>query len=307
MTLRILVTGSSGLIGRTITRRLRTEGMEVAELDLRADAPQSRGDLCDRDRLAQALQGVAGIIHLAAVSRVIDGERDPARCWRVNAEATGDVLRLAAAAMPRPWVIYASSREVYGQQDALPVPEHAPLRPKNIYARSKAEAERLVGEGRRAGLQTAILRFSNVYGDTRDHADRVVPAFARAAALAGQATSEVRVDGSDCTFDFTYVADVADGILRVVRLLRDGETALPPIHFVTGTQTSLGQLALLARSVGGPSLGIVDAPPRTFDVHRFAGDPTLAERLLGWRATTQLAAGFRALANAYREELAPVV
>lgn len=304
MTLRILVTGSSGLIGRALTRLLRAEGIEVAELDLRADAPQSRGDVCDRDRLGRALQGVGGVLHLAAVSRVIDGERDPARCWRVNAEATGDLLRLAAAATPRPWVIYASSREVYGQQDALPVPEHAPLRPKNIYARSKAEAERLMGESRRAGLQTAILRFSNVYGDTRDHADRVVPAFARAAALAGRAGGEVRVDGSDCTFDFTYVADVAGGILRVVRLLRDGETALPPIHFVTGIQTSLGQLALLARSVGGPSLRIVDAPPRNFDVHRFAGDPEQAERLLGWRATTKLATGFEKLAEAYRREMA---
>jgi nucleoside-diphosphate-sugar epimerase len=304
MTLRILVTGSAGLIGRAVSRLLRAEGIEVAELDLRADQPRSRGDLCDRDRLGTALQGVGGVIHLGAVSRVIDGERDPARCWRVNSEATGDLLRLAALATPRPWIVYASSREVYGQQDALPVPEHAPLRPKNIYARSKAEAERLMGESRIAGLQTAILRFSNVYGDTRDHADRVVPAFARAAALAGQGGGEVRVDGRDCTFDFTYVADVADGILRVVRLLRDGETALPPIHFVTGIQTSLGQLASLARSVGGPSLRIVDAPPRNFDVHRFAGDPAQAERLLGWRATTELAAGFEKLAEAYRREMA---
>jgi nucleoside-diphosphate-sugar epimerase len=303
MTLRVLVTGSSGLIGRAVSLLLRAEGTEATGLDLRGSAPQSRGDLCDADRLAQAMQGVGGIIHLAAVSRVIDGERDPERCWRVNAEATGTLLRMAARAASRPWVIYASSREVYGQQDELPVPEDAPLRPKNIYARSKAEAERLVGEARAAGLRAAILRFSNVYGDTRDHADRVVPAFARAAALAASAAAEIRVDGEDCTFDFTHVADVADGVLRVVRLLQGGECALPPIHFVSGDQTSLGELAALARTVGGPSLRILEAPPRNFDVHRFAGDPARAERLLGWRATTPLEHGFARLAAAYRAQI----
>ncbi|HEV8389882.1 MAG TPA: NAD(P)-dependent oxidoreductase [Dongiaceae bacterium] len=304
MTQRILVTGSAGLIGRTVTRLLRAAGTDVAELDLRGESQQSRGDVCDPDRLASAMRGAAGIIHLAAVSRVIDGERDPARCWRVNAEASGALLQAAIRAAGRPWVIYASSREVYGQQDHLPVAEDAPLRPKNIYARAKAEAERLAGEARAAGLRTAILRFSNVYGDTRDHVDRVVPAFARAAALARRGGGEVRVDGKDCTFDFTHVADVADGIVRVAGLLRDGEAALPAIHLVGGHQTSLGRLAALARAIGGPALRVVEAPPRGFDVHRFAGDPARAERLLGWRATTALAAGFETLANAYLRELA---
>lgn len=302
---RILVTGSAGLIGQAVIRPLRAAGTVVTEIDLRGDAPQARGDLCEPDQLARAMEGAAGIIHLGAVSRVIDGERDPARCWRVNAEATGALLTMAARSPARPWVIYASSREVYGQQEALPVPEDAPLRPKNIYARAKAEAERLVGEARGAGLRTAILRFSNVYGDTRDHSDRVVPAFARAAARAQRAGADVRVDGKDCTFDFTHVADVADGILRVVRLLRDGEAELPAIHFVSGHQTSLGQLALLARAAGGPSLRIVEAAPRNFDVHRFAGDPSRAEHLLGWRATTQLADGFKALAQAFAREFTP--
>lgn len=298
MTSRILVTGSAGLIGRAVIPLLRAEAAEVEELDLRADTPQSRGDLCDPDRITRAMQGVGGIIHLGAVSRVIDGERDPARCWRVNADATGALLRMAARAELPPWVIYASSREVYGQQDELPVPEDAPLRPKNIYARSKAEAERLVGEARAAGLRTAILRFSNVYGDTSDHADRVVPAFARAAAAGGI----IRVDGAGCTFDFTHVADVADGILRVVRLLDAGRSDLPPVHFVSGIETSLGALAELALAAGGPRVSAKEAPPRSFDVHRFRGDPANAERLLGWRATTGLELGFTRLVAAYRAE-----
>ena len=297
---RILITGSAGLIGRAVGASLRRADNHIIGLDIRADDPSDLGDLCDADRVAAAMRDVDGILHLGAVSRVVAGERDPDHCRRVNVEGTRGLLDLALKNRARPWVIYASSREVYGQQDKLPVMEDAPLRPMNVYARSKTEAERLVDAAREAGLRTAILRFSNVYGDTDDHADRVVPAFARAAALAGRGPQEIRVDGANCTFDFTHITDTVDGILRVARLLQAGETGLPPIHLVTGQATSLGELAALAARIGGPSLRVTEAPPRGFDVYRFAGDPTRAAQLLGWRATTFVEQGFTALADAFR-------
>ncbi len=290
--LRILLTGAAGLIGRALTPRLQAAGFTVVPFDLKADPP---GDVTDAAALRDVLRGADGIIHLAAVSRVIDGERNPDLCRRTNADATRALLQLALQRERRPWFIQASSREVYGQQDALPVPEDAPLAPRNVYARSKVEVERLTDAARADGMTTAILRFSNVFGDTLDHADRVVPAFARAAATGGT----VRVDGADCTFDFTHVSDVSDGILRVVNLLSAGERALPPIHFVSGRQTSLGQLADLAVRLGS-DVRRVEAPARSFDVHRFCGDPRRAEALLGWRAATPLESGFARLMEAYR-------
>ncbi|HEY3147155.1 MAG TPA: NAD(P)-dependent oxidoreductase, partial [Dongiaceae bacterium] len=237
--LRILVTGSEGLIGRALRRLLSEQGIATGGLDPRSERDEERGDVCSKDDVTRALRGVAGIVHLGAVSRVIDAERDPHLCRRVNEEGTRTVLAAALAAAPRPWIIYGSSREVYGQQDRMPVREDAPLRPKNVYARGKVAAEGLVIQAREAGLATAILRFSNVYGDVHDHADRVIPAFARTAAIGGV----LRVDGAACTFDFTHVADVADGIQRVVQRLMAGERALPPIHLASGRETSLGALA----------------------------------------------------------------
>lgn len=299
--LRILVTGAAGLIGSAVAQRLRAEGVQVLPLDVRGAPGAGCGDFLDRTGLEKLLAEADGVLHFAAVSRVVDGERDPERCWSVNAAGTGQLLELAGKSRRRPWVVYASSREVYGQQDTLPVQEDAPLKPKNIYARSKAEAERLMGAAREAGLRNAIVRFSNVYGTTQDHADRVVPAFARAAAAAQVGgDAQVRVDGAACTFDFTHVDDVADGVMRVVHLLRDGEAKLPPIHFVCGRQTSLGELAQLAARIGGPSLRVVEAPARSFDVYRFAGDPARAAALLGWRATTALESGFARLAADFR-------
>jgi nucleoside-diphosphate-sugar epimerase len=289
---RVLITGAAGLIGRAVSPLLRAAGAVVIPFDLRSEPPR---DVTDAVVVRDALSGIDGIIHLAAVSRVVAGERDPDLCRRTNVEATRALLGLALDCERVPWFIQASSREVYGQQERMPVPEDAPLSPRNVYARSKVAGERLAEEARGRGMTTAIVRFSNVYGDTLDHADRVVPAFARAAALGGT----VRVDGSDCTFDFTHVADVADGLVRVARLLRGGERALPPIHFVSGRQTSLGELAELA-IVHGTAVTRQEAPARSFDVHRFCGDPARAEALLGWRAATPLDAGFARLVAAYR-------
>jgi nucleoside-diphosphate-sugar epimerase len=287
----ILVTGAAGLIGRAVSPVLRAAGAVVIPFDLRSEPAR---DVTDAVALRDALREVDGIIHLAAVSRVVDGERDPDRCRRTNVEATRALLRLALEQARVPWFIQASSREVYGQQERMPVPEDAPLSPRNVYAESKVAGEQLAGEARSRGMATAVVRFSNVFGDTLDHADRVVPAFAHAAAL-GRA---LRVDGSACTFDFTHVSDVADGLTRVVRLLCDGERTLPPIHFVAGRQTSLGELAALAMAHGAAARH--EAPARSFDVHRFCGDPGRAEALLGWRAMMTLEQGFARLVADFR-------
>jgi nucleoside-diphosphate-sugar epimerase len=281
----ILVTGSAGLIGRALLPRLAAAGTEARRFDLREPAPSDRRDIRDEDALRAAAAGATGIIHLAAVSRVIAGETDPARCWAVNVEATAALLRVAANAPRRPWVLYASSREVYGQQSSLPVPEDAPKQPLNIYARSKLAAELRVAAAAAEGMNSSVVRFSSVYGDTDDHADRVVPAFARGAA----AHETLRIDGTDTLFDFTHVADVADGLQRAAAAMAERGCPLPPIHFVSGDPTSLPQLAALAIAAGGGRVRY--APARSFDVHRFLGDPTRAAALLGWRATTALADG----------------
>jgi nucleoside-diphosphate-sugar epimerase len=251
--LRILVTGAAGLIGRALVPALHRAGFGVIPFDRASDPAR---DVTDTDHLRDSLRGIDGIIHLAAVSRVAEGERDPELCRRTNVEAIRTLLRLAMEGSQAPWFIQASSREVYGQQEVQPVAEDAPLLPCNVYARTKVEGERLTDAARAGGMATAILRFSNVFGDTLDHADRVVPAFARAAAWGGT----VRVDGSDCAFDFTHVSDVADGILRVARRLSNGDRTLPPIHLVSGRQTSLGALADLAGSFGA-DVTRVEAPP----------------------------------------------
>ena len=101
---RILVTGSQGLIGSRLVRTLSNEGVDVTGLDLRAPRP---GDILDPQDVEQAVREVDGIIHLAAVSRVLDGERDPDKCWATNVEGTQHLLDAAARSERAPWLIHS--------------------------------------------------------------------------------------------------------------------------------------------------------------------------------------------------------
>lgn len=133
---RVLVTGAAGLIGSALSRELLEAGYEIAVLDVRATTPAARGDVRDTDTLARALEGCVGVVHLAAVSRVVWGERDPAACWSVNVDGTHAVV--AAAHQRRQWILFASSREVYGAAGHLPATEETPVAPINVYGSSRS-------------------------------------------------------------------------------------------------------------------------------------------------------------------------
>lgn len=294
----ILITGSEGLVGTALAARLRSLDLGVRTLDLRDPHPAGRGDVRDPEVVRRAVSGCSGIVHLAAVSRVVWGERDPALCRATNVGGTRRLLEAALAAPARPWLIFASSREVYGQPASLPVDEDAPLAPINVYGHTKVAGEHLVAEARGLGLRAAVVRLSNVYGSPADHHDRVIPAFVRAA-VRGHA---LRVDGPDHTFDFTHVDDTARGIAALAELLARGESPPPPIHLLTGRPTTLGEAAALAVELAGTRAPLVTAPPREFDVARFHGDPARARRWLGWEPRVPLREGLARFIAAVRAE-----
>lgn len=228
------------------------------------------------------------MVHLAAISRVAWAVAEPQACWDVNVGGTRNVVD---ALRPDQWVLFASSREVYGDPAELPATEDAPLQPMNVYGRAKVAGEDAVHSHLGAH---AVVRLSNVYGRVRDHHDRVVPAFASAAAAGGA----VRVDGHDRTFDFVHLDDVVQGLIAVIRHL-DGGAPLPALHLTTGVGTSLGALAELARSQGASR--VEAGPERSYDVSRFVGDPARASWLLGWRPQVGLVDGFADLVAGFRE------
>jgi nucleoside-diphosphate-sugar epimerase len=296
----ILVTGSEGLVARALRPWLMAQGHAVVGLDLALPlAHPEHGDIVDRADVVQRCRQVDGIVHLAAVARVRHAEADPVRCRAVNVGGTANVIAAALAAPRRPWVLVASSREVYGEPARIPVVESDPIAPINVYGRSKAACEAAALAGRGEGLRVAILRLGNVYGSIHDHPDRVVPSFCRAAAQG----AAMRVEGSGYTFDFTHVADVVRGIEATTRLLETGGDDLPPIHLASGQATTLGDLARMANAAGGGRSRIDQVDNHAFNVSCFVGDPKRALEVLGWRAEVALKAGVNQLVADFRAAL----
>jgi nucleoside-diphosphate-sugar epimerase len=277
----ILVTGSEGLIGYSISNLLSAAGYRVIGLDLKDPTLDIgvQGNILSADLVNRMVSESDGVIHLAAVSRVIDGQKNPALCYETNVVGTDTIIQAVRASSRKPWLIYASSREVYGEPTQLPVTEDHQLAPINTYGHSKLAAENLVMAHNAAGGCTSILRFANVHGDIlRDHRTRVIPAFTRAAALG----EILRVEGSENTFDFTNLDDTCRGIALVVEKLESEHTSLYPIHFLTGQPTTLGELAQMAVKYGLSSSAVQEFPARNYDVSHFYGSYERAKSLLGW-------------------------
>jgi UDP-glucose 4-epimerase len=163
----ILVTGSSGRIGRRVVAALLAQGRAVRGVDLNPsgqDDPrfaEETGSLDDPAVVARATEGATDVLHLGALMSWAAEDRDA--MFRANGEGTRLLLDAAAAAGVRR-VVFASSGEVYPESAAerLPVTEDHPLRPNSYYGLTKLLGEELVRFHMRQGrMETVILRFSH--------------------------------------------------------------------------------------------------------------------------------------------------
>ncbi len=291
---KIVITGSEGLIGSSFKPELINLGYELITYDLKLGK-----DICDTNKLKAHISQCQGIIHLAAVSRVVWGQNNPDLCWQTNAEASNDLLNIALASENKPWVLVASSREVYGESKHLPVSDNQPVSPINIYGRSKAAMEKSALKARALGLTVGIARLANVYGSINDHQDRVLPAFCKAAVLG----EPLRIDGLKNMFDFTHISDTISGLLKMVQKLDSGVKDLPPIHFLPGIPTTLEEAALMAIKSANSSSALQEAPSRNYDVSRFYGRPDNAIKYLNWEAKVSPSLGIAMLVNEFVKEL----
>lgn len=147
------------------------------------------GDIRNTTLLSEIFTSdVVGVVHLAAVSRVLWCLENEADCWDVNQRGTQLVLdaltNLNAKDSGKRWFVLASSREVYGNPlHDKPTTEDMERKPANVYGASKLAAEHVVTKHldalntRRAPgtLRVIALRLSNIYGGVYDHLERLIP------------------------------------------------------------------------------------------------------------------------------------
>jgi UDP-N-acetylglucosamine/UDP-N-acetyl-alpha-D-glucosaminouronate 4-epimerase len=308
---RYLVTGGAGFIGSHIVRALLEQGAAVRVLDDFSSGRRANleglerskypgpleileGDLCDTARVAEAVRGVEVIFHEAAFVSVPESMERPRDCFEVNVRGTAALFEAARQAGVRRAVV-ASSAAVYGDSDALPLDEDAPLRPLSPYAVSKRVDEMYAQLYTQAfGLEVAALRYFNVYGP-RQRPDSMyaaaVPIFIRR--LRDGEPVTVFGDGGQ-TRDLIFVGDV----VRANLIASEHPAAAGQVFNVcTGRETRLLDLleVLLGLFPGSPDP--VLAAPRPGDIYRSIGNPARATRLLGFTAQTSLADGLKETAE----------
>jgi GDP-4-dehydro-6-deoxy-D-mannose reductase len=230
VTARVLLTGITGFIGSHLAERLVADGIEVHGIafeppphpNLAAIASKvtiHHADLADPDGLRSAIATARpdAVVHLAGQAIPSLAQRDASGTVQVNVVGTANVL---AALEPGTRLVYASSADVYGVPERVPVNEDAPLRPTNVYAASKAAAEAIAREfGDRAGHPTVILRPANTNGP-RQHPGLAASGFAKqiAEAEAGLAEPVIRHGRLDAQRDFLDVRDIAAAYVAAIAL-----------------------------------------------------------------------------------------
>jgi UDP-glucose 4-epimerase len=212
---------------------------------------------------------------------------DPLYDTRVNVLGTVNVLTAAARAGVRKVVFASSGGTVYGEPEALPVREDAPLRPASPYGAAKVAGESYVAAfGRLHGFAWTSLRLGNVYGPRQDpHGEAGVVAIFGNAMLEGRQTL-IFGDGSSSR-DYVAVEDVVEAFVVCLDDRTDGQV----LNVGTGTNTNVRLLhTLMAKACGAP-----DAPEhrasRLGELQHMALDATALQRTTGWRPMSQLTPG----------------
>ncbi|MCX7682546.1 MAG: SDR family NAD(P)-dependent oxidoreductase [Anaerolineae bacterium] len=301
---RVLVTGAGGFIGSHLAERLVELGARVRALvhynalgtwgwldssPVRDELEVVAGDICDRDRVRQAVSGVEIVFHLAALIAIPYSYHAPLSYVRTNVEGTLNVLQ-AAREEEVERVVHTSTSEVYGTARYVPIDEAHPLQGQSPYAASKIGADKLAEAFYLSfGLPVVTLRPFNTYGP-RQSARAVIPTIIMQA-LTGQ---EIRLGNLSPTRDLNFVLDTVEGF--VCAAASPGAVG-KTINIGTGREIAIGELARLILGLLGKELPIVceeaRVRPEGSEVERLCADNRLARELLGWQPRYALEEGLR--------------
>ena len=211
----ILVTGGAGFIGSSVAKKLISEGHEVKTLDLaliKNAKYHKSGSILDPYLVTSQMKGSDYVIHLAAALGVKRTEARRLECLYINIQGMVNVLEACVKDNVKK-IVFASSSEVYGNQNKIPISEESPVNPISNYAITKLTGEEYLRAYFEAySLNYSIVRFFNVYGENqRDHF--VISKFVNA--VCNGEPPIIYGDGKQVR-SFCYVSDAAKGIVKAL-------------------------------------------------------------------------------------------
>jgi UDP-glucose 4-epimerase len=314
----VLLTGGAGYIGSHTAVALLEAGWDVvvvddfsnsspAALDRVAELVPSgrlrwhRGDVADTAALTRILadEGVDAVVHFAGLKAVGESVAQPLRYYTVNVGGTLSLLHAMEAAGVRQ-VVFSSSATVYGDPQTLPVDESAPRSATNPYGQTKLMIEHILADVAAADerWQVTLLRYFNPVGahasgrmgeDPDGIPNNLMPYVMQVAA--GR-LSHIRVFGDDYPTpdgtgvrDYIHVVDLAAGHRAALQAPQPGCRA---INLGTGRGQSVLEVIAAASRAVGRDLPYEIVERRPGDIAATWADPSLADKVLGWRAERDL-------------------
>jgi nucleoside-diphosphate-sugar epimerase len=303
-----LVTGGAGFIGSHLTEELVRRGHQVRVADDLSTGKRSNldhvpgiefleGDLAELEFARRAVAGCEYVLHEAAMPSVPRSVKDPITSNRANVDGTLNVLVASRDAGVKR-LVFAGSSSAYGNTPTLPKREDMPTNPLSPYALQKVVGEQYLQLFTHLyGLETVSIRYFNVFGPRQDPSSPysgVISVFA--SALIEKRSPKIYGDGEQ-TRDFTYVANVVDGVLRACDAPgASGEV----INVATEGRISLNQLFRTMRDLIGVSVEPIYEPDRAGDVRDSQADITKARRILKYEPIVSFEEGLRRTVEWYR-------
>jgi UDP-N-acetylglucosamine/UDP-N-acetyl-alpha-D-glucosaminouronate 4-epimerase len=304
-----LVTGGAGFIGSHLVEELVRRGERVRVVDNLSTGKRHNiaplpsvefveGDLADLEVARRTVAGIDYVLHQAAIPSVPRSVQDPITSNRANIDGSLNILVAARDAGVKR-LVYAGSSSAYGDIPTLPKIETMPTAPLSPYALQKLVAEQYCQMFTRLyGLETVTIRYFNVFGPRQDPSSPysgVISLFISALCEGRQPT--IYGDGEH-TRDFTYVANVVDGVLRACSAPgASGEV----INVATGGRISLNTLFKTICDLVKASVEPIYAPPRPGDVKDSQADISKARRVLGYEPIVSFEEGLARTVAWYRD------
>lgn len=312
----ILITGGCGFIGSNLARRLLAAGARVTIVD--SLIPQYGGNLANiadfRDRvelnisdvrdphsMAYLIQGKDFLFNLAGQTSHQDSMTDPFTDLEINATSQLSILEAARKHNPKIRIIFASTRQMYGKPDYLPVDEKHPIRPVDVNGINK-----LAGEWYHLlynnvyGISTCALRLTNTYGPgmrVKDARQTFLGIWVRL--LLENKPIKVFGDGMQLR-DFNYVDDCVDALL----MAGANDCSHGKVYNLGSPEVvSLKALAeMLVTFVDGGAFELVPFPSerKSIDIGDYYGDFSMIQRELGWKPQVRLLEGLKETISYYQ-------
>lgn len=316
---RVLITGGVGFIGSNLARTLVGIGADVLLVDslipkyggnlfnisdMRDHLRLNIADVRDEHGMRYLVQGQDVIFNLAGQVSHTDSMTDPYTDLEINARSQLSLLEACRHGNPEANIVFASTRQIYGRPQYLPVDEAHPLQPVDINGINKTAGEWYhIVYHNVYGLKTVSLRLTNTYGPrmrVKDARQTFLGWWLRQV-IEGQ-TLQIFGSGQQLR-DFNFVDDVVLALL----LAAQDDRADGQIYNLGAPETvNLVELAELLLSITGRGgYEIVPFPPdrKRIDIGDYHGNYSKIEKELGWAPQTSLREGLSTTLRYYQEHL----